>query len=72
VCALDAIVIVLYSYIGLVWLPSFGARIKEFTYDSNNYMFGCYGIGYGIPHFFIPCLTIIPTRYFVIYVDLPK
>jgi hypothetical protein len=32
----------------LVWLPSFGARIKEFIYDSNNYLFGCHGIGYGI------------------------
>jgi hypothetical protein len=34
--------------LGLVWLPSFGARIKEFIYDSNNYLFGCHGIGYGI------------------------
>jgi hypothetical protein len=34
--------------LGLVWIPSFGARIKEFIYDSNNYLFGCHGIGYGI------------------------
>jgi hypothetical protein len=36
--------------LGLVWLPSFGARIKEFICDSRNYLFGCHGIGYGI-HF---------------------
>jgi hypothetical protein len=36
--------------LGLVWLLSFGARIKEFIYDSINYLFGCHGIGYGI-HF---------------------
>jgi hypothetical protein len=36
--------------LGLVWLPSFGARIKEFIYDSINYLFGCHEIGYGI-HF---------------------
>jgi hypothetical protein len=35
---------------GLVWLPSFGARIKEFIYNSSKYLFGCHGIGYGI-HF---------------------
>jgi hypothetical protein len=38
------------NLLGLVWLPSFGARIKEFIYDSINYLFGCHGIGYGI-HF---------------------
>jgi hypothetical protein len=27
-------------FLGLVWLPSFGAGIKEFIYDSNNYLFG--------------------------------
>jgi hypothetical protein len=32
----------------LVWLPSFGARIKELIYDSNNYLFGCHEIGYRI------------------------
>jgi hypothetical protein len=36
--------------LGLVWLPSFGARIKEFIYNSINYLFGYHGIGYGI-HF---------------------
>jgi hypothetical protein len=36
--------------LGLVWLPSFGPRIKEFIYDSSKYLFGCHGIGYGI-HF---------------------
>jgi hypothetical protein len=35
-------------HIGLVWLLSFGARIKEFIYDSNNNVFGCHGIGYKI------------------------
>jgi hypothetical protein len=34
--------------LGLVWFPLFGARIKEFIYDSNNYLFGCHGIGYKI------------------------
>jgi hypothetical protein len=38
------------AILGLVWLPSFGARIKEFIYDSINYLFGCHGIGYEI-HF---------------------
>jgi hypothetical protein len=32
----------------LVWLLLFGGRIKEFIYNSNNYLFGCYGIGYRI------------------------
>jgi hypothetical protein len=27
---------------------SFGAGIKEFIYNSNIYLFGCHGIGYGI------------------------
>jgi hypothetical protein len=34
--------------LGLVWLPSFGAGIKEFIYDSNSYLFCCHRIGYGI------------------------
>jgi hypothetical protein len=38
------------SLLGLVWLPSFGAGIREFIYDSINYLVDCYGIGYGI-HF---------------------
>jgi hypothetical protein len=41
--------------LGIVWLPLFGAEIKEFIYDSNNYLFGCHGIGYGI--YFIPNLN---------------
>jgi hypothetical protein len=36
--------------LGLVWIPSFGAGIKEFIYDSINYLFGCQEIGYVI-HF---------------------
>jgi hypothetical protein len=36
--------------LGLVWLPSFGAGIKEFIYDFSKYLFGCHEIGYGI-HF---------------------
>jgi hypothetical protein len=41
--------------LGIVWLPLFGAEIKEFIYDSNNYLFGCHGIGYGI--YFMPNLN---------------
>jgi hypothetical protein len=37
-------------HLGLVWLPLFWARIKEFICDSRNYLFGCHGIGYRI-HF---------------------
>jgi hypothetical protein len=33
---------------GLVWLLSFEARIKEFIYDFNNYLFGCHEFDYGI------------------------
>jgi hypothetical protein len=42
------ILVALKQPLGHVWLPLFGAKIKEFIYDSNNYLFGCHGIGYGI------------------------
>jgi hypothetical protein len=50
--------------LGLIWLLSFGARIKKSVYDIKNNLLGCHRIGYGI-HFmiFIPCLTLIPVWY---------
>jgi hypothetical protein len=42
------ILVALKQPLGHVWLPLFGAKIKEFIYDSNNYLSDCHGIGNGI------------------------
>jgi hypothetical protein len=31
-----------FFHLELVWLPLFETGIKEFIYDSNNYLFGCH------------------------------
>jgi hypothetical protein len=39
------ILVALKQPLGHVWLPLFGAEIKEFIYDSNNYLSDCHVIG---------------------------
>jgi hypothetical protein len=57
-----------WGFLGLVWLLSFRARIKKIIYNSNNYLFNCHGIGYGVNSEFhgvylIPNLNIYSVSY---------
>jgi hypothetical protein len=63
------------KYLGLVWLPSFGAGIKEFICDSR---ITCLAATELVTEFisnsmiFIPCIILIPLCYPVISVALPN